>query len=261
MFRAILFSTLMLARTAQPDTCPDGATLEKAQRRAQAERWFTRGEEAVKEDRVLEAQRAFQCSLSLVPHGFTAYNLGQLAERVGDLDLAISAYDQYLLLTPGATDAKVIEEKLAQLRERMAKAQSAPSAPPAAPVETVAAPLAQPPVGPAPVVNRRVFPRWVRTAGYVSLAAGGALTLTGVVFNLGARAAMDTCRSRYSANDVSGAHASCSSARQQAYTSYALFGIGATAAASAAVLLLLPTSRATVTATSDSLSMLWYGRF
>lgn len=259
MFRATLLSALLVAQTARGEPCPDGATLDKTQRRLQAERWFTRGEEAIKQDRPLDAQRAFQCSLQLVPHGFTAYNLGQIAERVGDLEMAISAYDEYLLLTPGANDAKAIEEKLGQLRERMAKAQpAAPVAPQPAPVAAV---MVAPPV--APASHGRVFPYWVRPAGYVSLVAGGALTLTGVVFNAGARSAMDTCRSRYSGNDGPGAQAACTSARQQAYASYALFGIGATAGATALVLLLLPTSTlpATVTATSDSVAMVWSGRF
>ncbi len=265
MFRlALVLSVLVWAQSARADSCPDGSTLDKAQRRSQAEHWFSRGEQAIKDEQVLDALRAFQCSLRLIPHGFTAYNLGQIAERVGDLELAINAYEQYLLLTPGAADKAAIDAKLAGLRERMAKLP--PETPPTPVIAPPASPPPQappPPAAPITPPDRPVAAATdgLRMAGWVSLALGGALTTTAVVLNLGARDDMSDCRALYNTGDVVGSRASCNSAHQKAYASYALFGVGAAAGATALVLFLLPTSPATVAVTDSGLSLAWRGRF
>ena len=88
-------------------------------RRALAKDWFSRAEAAEAASDPIGAVKAYQCSLRLVPHAFTAFNLGRLAERTGDLELAVEAFNTYLKLSPEAQDKAEIEAKLAALNERI----------------------------------------------------------------------------------------------------------------------------------------------
>ncbi|HEY5282025.1 MAG TPA: hypothetical protein VIM14_04480, partial [Polyangia bacterium] len=94
----------------------------------------------------------------------------------------------------------------------------------------------------------------------------GVLLVGGVVMNVLARSKMDTCNSKYSAipQDLSGAQSACSDAKPLAYTSYALFGLGAAAVAVGTVLVLRPTESSEVAVKplpEGGLALGWGGRY
>jgi hypothetical protein len=84
--------------------------------------------------------------------------------------------------------------------------------------------------------------------------------------NVLARGKMDTCNSKYNAipQDLSGAQSACSDAKPLAYTSYALFGLGAAAVAVGTVLVLRPTESSEVAVKplpEGGLALGWGGRY
>src|SRR4051812_23325132 len=89
---------------AQDMTCPTEVPGSSTERRARAKEWFSRAEAAEAASDPIAAVKAYQCSLHMVPHAFTAFNLARLAEKTGDLELAIESYDAYLKLAPEAPD-------------------------------------------------------------------------------------------------------------------------------------------------------------
>src|SRR5215213_3063703 len=109
------------AARAQPATgdCPTEIPNASSTRRALAKDWFSRAEAAEAASDPIGAVKAYQCSLRLVPHAFTAFNLGRLAERTGDLELAVESFNTYLKLSPEAADKAEIQSKLAALNERI----------------------------------------------------------------------------------------------------------------------------------------------
>jgi hypothetical protein len=119
----VAVTVLLTASTVRAEVCPDNIPEDSTTRRAQAKKWFSIGESAAGAGEDVAALKAYQCSLRFVSHGFTAYNIAQVAERVGDLELAIASYNQYLLLVPEAKDAQEVNERLESLKDRLAKAR------------------------------------------------------------------------------------------------------------------------------------------
>ena len=91
-FAATVLAVLLFAGPVLAEECPEFVPEDSVQRRQLAKKWFTRGEEGIKINDDLGALKAYQCSLKFVPHGFTAFNIAQVAERVGDLELAVASY-------------------------------------------------------------------------------------------------------------------------------------------------------------------------
>jgi hypothetical protein len=117
-------TALVLSLSAGPvlaEECPEFVPEDSVQRRVQAKKWFTKGEDSTKVNDDVSALKAYQCSLKFVPHGFTAFNIAQIAERVGDLELAVASYKKYLLLAPDAKDVDEINQKVDLLNQRLAK--------------------------------------------------------------------------------------------------------------------------------------------
>ena len=195
----------------------------------------------------------------MVPHAFTAFNLARLAERTGDLELAVESYENYLKLAPEAPDRVVVTGKIKTLSDRIAELRRAQSPDP---------PLPTPPDGRAsdrataaraasrsPTCCRRPRARWTpsrppgleegrrRPHPMVYVLGGvavGALT-GGVLLNLGARSKMDECRRLAREGQSQSASIACDAARPRAYASYALLGLAGVAAVADAVLLLMST--------------------
>ena len=115
---ALLAPATVWAQTT-PTDCPTEIPAASSTRRALAKDWFSRAEAAEAASDPIGAVKAYQCSLRLVPHAFTAFNLGRLAERTGDLELAVESFNTYLKLSPEAQDKTEIEAKLAALNERI----------------------------------------------------------------------------------------------------------------------------------------------
>src|SRR3954463_5599302 len=110
---------LVAVASARAAPCPPEPPAGVAERRTPARDWFSAGEAAEQAHDDLAAIGAYRCSMKMVAHPFTAYNLARAAERSGDLELAIEAYHQYLTLKPEAEDRAAIEERVHQLEERL----------------------------------------------------------------------------------------------------------------------------------------------
>lgn len=256
-FAAIALASLLVASTALAEECPDTVPDDSGVRRQQAKKWFSKGEESTKAGDDLAALKAYQCSLKFVPHGFTAFNIGQIAERVGDLELAVSSYNQYLLLVPDAVDGAEVTRKIGELKQRLAKVKrqerALASSPPVVPVEPApvaeAQPIAPPPPpaaapptsSPEQSVTREHTGISLRTWAWISYGGAAAFLTVGLVTNLMARSKMDTCRSTYYKSGQPAAQSSCDTASALAYTSYAMFGLGGAAAALGTFFVLRPT--------------------
>jgi tetratricopeptide (TPR) repeat protein len=254
-------SVLLIAGTARADSCPDEVPEDGVARRAQAKRWFAQGQTAADAGDDLGAIKAYQCSLKFVAHGFTAYNLAQIAERVGDLDAAVRNYEQYLQLVPDAKDGQDVRDRVSAIRKRLEKArQEAENLPLfGPPVASSASAAVEPPAQPQParkssppeaasesVTATSPAANSYRTAAWILYGGAGAALVGGLVTNLLARSKMDTCRTTYVDSGRSAAESACSDAKPLAYVSYALFGVSAAAAVVGTVLVLHPTESSEV---------------
>lgn len=231
------------APAARADTrCPDAAPEDPGERRQLAKEWFSKAEvaEGVGDD--LAAVRAYGCSMKMVPHAFTAYNLGRIAERAGDLELALGSFKSYLTLKPDAADQKEVEARIAKLEERIAAVRQQ---------TTEETPAPEPPVpAPIPRVEQRAVAREgadedsrfrMGVAEWVVAGAGTAALVAGVVFNVAARRSMSDCRDLAGSN-LRAAKDACDTARPFAYTSYILLGAAAAAAVTEVVLIVTRSS-------------------
>ena len=242
-----------------PNDCPTEIPAASAQRRALAKDWFSRAESAEAASDPIGAVKAYQCSLRLVPHAFTAFNLGRLAERTGDLELAVESFNTYLKLSPEAQDKTDIEAKLASLNERIRslRTEQLPLPPPGtATAPPVTEPVASSPGNPLPDLRPAdPGPRPGADATAVAEQPGGSPTITpamwaiggvgvaalagGIFLNLAARSKMDRCNDLAMMNIREAALEECDAAKPRAYGSYALFGVAAAAAAADVVLFVL----------------------
>jgi tetratricopeptide (TPR) repeat protein len=289
---AIAFlSVLLAAGSVRAEDCPEDVPEDSAQRRAIAKKWFSIGEDAQKENDNVVALKAYQCSIKFVPHGFTAYNIAMIAERIGDLELAIASYNQYLLLAPDAKDTQEVNEKVEALKVRLAMArENAKARARLANATRTGSAITPPPhhrgtagatstgstgtgSGLITTIEDRdttgdTSRRNYRTAAWITYGSGGVLLATGVLTNILARNKMDTCRSKYKANDQPAAETACSDARPLAYLSYVTLGLGAAAVVAGTVLILLPTDSSSDSSNvsmnvlpEGGLALSWGGKF
>lgn len=276
-----VLTVILAAGTVRAEDCPTEVPEDTAKRRALAKQWFSTGESATKDNNDVDALKAYQCSLKFVQHGFTAYNIAQVAERVGDLELAIASYNQYLLLVPDATDARDVSERIEVLKDRLAQARQREREMAAARARAKAA--VEPPPASATATRtgrpgkgtRRADSEQdveaessssskYKTIGWITLGSGGAVVVAGIITNVLARSKMSTCRSKYNSNDQSGAESACSDAKPLAYVSYGAFGLGTAAIAAGAFLVFYPIGSGDValnTLPEGGLTLRYGGRF
>ncbi len=277
-------TVLLAARSAHADECPQQVPDDTTQRRELAKTWFSRGQSATQQGNDIAALKAYQCSMKFVPHGFTAYNIAQIAERIGDLELAIANYSQYLLLIPDAKDSQQVQQRIDALKQRLTRVEQrekqeavlanadtgggpSPEAgqPSAKPLPSTAAPAPRPRARPAEALAaQRPHRPPYRTAGWITLAGSGVVLAVGLVANVLARGQMDTARSKWATGDQAGAQSAHSEAETLAYTSYAAFGVGAIGAVVGAVLTFYPdrSEQLAVRPLPDGgLALGWSGRF
>jgi len=243
--------TLFSAAAVRAADCPTSSPDRTDERRALAKEWFARAEAAENAGNDVEAVKDYACSMKMVAHAFTAYNLGRVAERSGDLELALRSFKAYLTLKADAQDkdevqAKIteLETKINQVKESIVGGEPAATTEPATgeekpevaaepPPEKVEKPL---PIEPPPHVTQPV-PEARSSSHVVEWVVGGAavaIFAAAWIPNFMARSDMSKANST---TDVNTANSSWSSAKTEAYTSYALFGIAGAAAAVEAVLL------------------------
>lgn len=275
----LLLAVLLVAGSVRAEECPAPAPDDPGQQRQLAKKWFSKGESAARAGDDLGALKAYQCSLSFVLHGFTAYNIGQLAEKIGDLELAVASYGQYLTLLPNAKDAGEISTRIEVLKERLAKVREGDksTAPPLEKLmeksqeESFPDPAAQSQAGPPTLIAASPSPperrerMSYRKMGYITAGSGAVLVLGGVLSNVLARGQMDTCDSEYRGGHQSAAESACSNAKALAYLSYGLFGVGGAALATGVVLMFLPARETTEVAfdvlPEGGLALRYAGRF
>jgi tetratricopeptide (TPR) repeat protein len=241
--RPLVISCALLgavASSARAEDCPTDPPTDPAERRALAKQWFSKAETAEHENDDVRAVRAYQCSMGLIPHAFTAYNLARVAEQAGDLQQALDAYQSYLTLKPNAEDGpevsahiQILQERLAVLKERQnaeeAKPAPRPTPPPPAPAE-----ITVPTESPPPVHDELRL--GLRTTDWAVMGSAAAALVTGGALNLVARSRMSECRDLADKDRLGDALDACHAARPFAYASYALMG-----AAGAAVIIDLTT--------------------
>jgi tetratricopeptide (TPR) repeat protein len=274
---AIALVVVCAPAAALAQDCPTAVPDDPGQRRQVAKRWFAKGESEAKGGNDLAALKAYQCSISFVPHAFTAYNIGQMAERIGDLDAAITSYDQYLMLAPDAKDAKEIGERVAVLKERLAKVRQGDKSndkplekllektrhEPFPESELAGRPTLTEVPGADLALNQRRAAAY-RTAAWITAGGGGLLLVGGVVTNLLARRQMDTCNAEYAQGNQSAAESACSNAKPLAYLSYGMLGVGTAAVVTGAVLRFTRSDAESVALNllpEGGLALRWSGRY
>ena len=235
--RAIVVAAVVMMSSAQAwaaaESCPESPPDDPIMRRSLAKEWFAKAESSEASGDRESAVRQYACSLRLVPHPATAYNLGTAAERSGDLSLASDAFKAYLKLLPDAPDRAHIEARIARLdsdvadlRRQIYLEKSPPGKSPAGATDLTA----KPPRSdvPAPENGRS---GGHRTAGWLVIGGGATALVVGGVFNFVSREKMKTCRDpalRMSTMpDLATANDACDIAKPFAYGSYALFGLAA----------------------------------
>jgi len=280
-FALVATIVALTAGTVRAEDCPSEIPEDSGVRRVQAKKWFSKGQTASEGGDDIAALKAYQCSLRYVSHGFTAYNIAQIAERIGDLEVAIASYSQYLLLVPDAKDGQEVNDKLTALKERLARAkQKEKEIVAAAPVSSRETPAANnvPPKAQVAQENVEKEPQPVesvsekpagpnyRLAGWIVYGGAGVALVGGLITNLLSRSKMSTCRSKWNngAGSISEAEAACSDAKPLAYISYGMFGLGAAAVAVGTVLVLRPTESSEVGMNllpEGGLALGWSGRY
>jgi hypothetical protein len=245
--------TLLSATAVRAAECPPSSPDRTEERRALAKEWFARAEAAENAGNDVEAVRAYSCSMRMVAHAFTAYNLGRVAERSGDLELALKSYRAYLTLKDNAPDKEEVQTKIRDLQTKITEvkeglgAVAGPTAEPP-PEEKPQEPIEPPPEPERPQKPVRQPPTRITDhaesgGGHHILewAIGGvgvaALTV-GIVTNIVARNYMSDCNAKAkNTATLPQAESACNSAPPYAYTSYAMFGIAGAAAVAEGILL------------------------
>ena len=242
--------TVLSASAVRAAECPTSSPDRTEERRALAKEWFARAEAAENTGNDVEAVRAYACSMKMVAHAFTAYNLGRVAERSGDLELALRSYKAYLTLKADAPDKEEVQAKITELEAKIKEvkenvigetptpSETSPSE--AQPEATTPPPKVKPiPIEPVPQVTEQGGEGrgYGRLLVWIVGGVGVAALTTGIITNIIARGDMNTCNSEADAGHLATAKASCDSAKPAAYTSYAMFGVAGAAAAIEGVLL------------------------
>jgi tetratricopeptide (TPR) repeat protein len=117
--------------------------------KAQAKQHFSAGEARFKAGDYRAAIAEFGAADQLVPSPILSYNIGLCHERLGEDDLAVQRYRDYLVRRPDAANRAQVEDRIAQAEQRLAAKKPAAPAP-VAPPATAEGPAAPKPAPPAP---------------------------------------------------------------------------------------------------------------
>lgn len=247
---AFLFGVLLLAPSVvRAAECPASSPEDPQERRKLAKEWFGIAESAESASNDAEAVRAYACSYKMVAHPFTAFNLGRVAERSGDNELALKMFKAYLTLKPDAADRDDVKIRVKNIEDKIAAAAAGGSETAETteekPAEPPAEELTPPPPPPPPAITRRPEPEPEpegppsRALEWVVGGVAGATLVTGMILNLAARSKMSACEADASKGLNKTANQECDDARPLAYASYAMFGVAAAGVVTDALLLIL----------------------
>ncbi len=185
---------------------PAAAAPVSAKARAEARAHFAAGVAAFDRGDYDAAVDEYKASYDLSHAPALLFNLAQVYRLKKDYDQALGHYRAYLAAEPKAKNRADVEARIAEieaLQSEAAKPAPPPAEPVAPPVEPpVNLPLPLPPPvnvpvplpvpAPAPAPSPRDDGRGMRTAGLITLGAGGLLAATTVVFLLEANNASST---------------------------------------------------------------------
>lgn len=243
--RALVVAAVVMMSSAQAwaaaEPCPESPPDDPIMRRSLAKEWFAKAESSEASADRESAVRQYACSLRLVPHPATAYNLGTAAERSGDLSLASDAFRAYLKLLPDAPDRAHIEARIARLDSDVAELRRQIYLEKSGPGKSqTKSPAGAPDLAAKPPRSDVPLPEpgrsgGHRTAGWLVIGGGATALVVGGVFNFVSREKMKTCRdpalrmstSPSAQTDLATANDACDIARPFAYGSYGLFGLAA----------------------------------
>lgn len=243
--------------------CPANSPDRTEERRALAKEWFARAEAAENAGNDIEAVKAYTCSMRMVAHAFTAYNLGRVAERSGDVELALKSFRAYLTLKADAPDKEEVQNRIKDLQAKVNEVKEGLGAttepvPPEPTPEVKPEPIEPPPMPkPEKPVRISTEPSEPSSSHHIlewSVGGAAVVALTvGIITNVMARNSMDTCNSEANRNNLASAKSACDSAKTKAYTSYAMFGVAGAAAVAEGILLYRLWSKSDSSDTSLSL--------
>lgn len=114
--------------------CPEASNNEE--RRTFAREHFGAAQEAYDAGRPLASLEHYRCSNRQVPHPDTLYNIGVLAEGIGQLETARDAYEDYLERYPDSEARGDVQTRLRNVQERIPDEPSSPSQPQPQPTPT-----------------------------------------------------------------------------------------------------------------------------
>jgi tetratricopeptide (TPR) repeat protein len=200
---------------------------------ALAKQYYKLGEELYNRADYEGALKQFTQAFNLSKRPALLYNMGRCQESLGNYEKAIELYSEYL--KSGPENPAVLEARIANLRKLIEKKKAAQPSPAPAP-----APAPTPAPEPAPVDG----PRPLRWPGWISVAAGGALLVTGIALGAVAKSKQ---REVEDANSKGREYAEVKSiedsGRALGKASIATVVVGSAAAATGAVLLILDARR------------------
>ncbi len=157
-----------------------------------ARKHYELGEQLYKISNYSRALAEFQEAYRLYPKPGLLFNMARCHEVLAHLQPALRYYKLYLEKSPSAPNRELVVTRVAMLEARLKKAREAekpeppvkpvksepPVKPPPASAPTAAPASASEKLAPEPAPPRRT---WRRTAGWVALAAGGAVLAGGLV--------------------------------------------------------------------------------
>ncbi len=173
--------------------CPSRPKKRSVAKRV-AGKWFNKGSKLVAQEQYQKAIGAFLCSLRIVDHPATIYNVAQAAHLAGELDVALEYALQYLEQAPDGEMIEEVRELIETLDSQLSVKEAgdegggapAPDRPTPTPViaepaeSTDEEPVALSP--PRPNVRDEGKYSKLTLIGYASLGLGGAALLTGGIF-------------------------------------------------------------------------------
>lgn len=178
------------------------------------------------------------------------YNMGRCHEGLGQLDRAIQRFEAFLKAKPDANNAPVVQARIVNLRKQLEARKPGPTPAPAVPVappEAKAPEEAPAPPPPTPTRERATL----KLAGWAALGAGAAVMTVGGI--LGGMASRKTGEyedgyARHMAYEE--AQEILNQAQGLETGMFVCLGVGAAAAATGAVLLILDSRKEAAPATA-----------
>ncbi len=111
--------TLLSASAVSAAECPASPPDRTNERRVLAKEWCARAEAAESAGNDVEAVRAYACSMRMMAQASTVYSLARVAQRSGDVELALQSYRAYLTLKPDASERNEVQAKIRDLEAKI----------------------------------------------------------------------------------------------------------------------------------------------